>query len=517
MLLGLLLLYVSNVTAAHYRIKLMELGQENRPESSSVPDGQTSRPRQLNKSRLQQLADENYVPPDGGWGWMCVLACFVTYFLIVGMSRSFGVIYSDVQRAFPGTKNIVLVMLPSMVITLTVGLETRVELASTCDECSMFAAMEAKDHAISHLISFFMREAAVFLLVGHKFLSYVTSYFKIDFENRNCNIANSYIFSHTPYISMIILIFIDDIVGIGAGLATNPGIIIVAKYFRKRRSQALGFSLAGTAIGSMIQPILLKYLSTTFGFRGALLIQGAMMLHVCAGALLYRDPTLIRPISQTTSIQVDSSQLAMMKSGQEKLTASSPSLRVVGQISKSRQLNKSQMQQLADENYVPPDGGWGWMCVLACFVTFFLIVGMSRSFGVIYNDVRGAFPGSKNIILVMIPSMVLALTVGLGFGAGLATNPGIVIVAKYFRKRRSRAFAISLAGTAIGSMIQPILLKYLSNTYGFRGALLIQGAMMLHVCAGALLYRDPTLIRRISQTTSIQVDPSKLAMVCNWA
>lgn len=76
--------------------------------------------------------------------------------------------------------------------------------------------------------------------------------------------------------------------GIGGGLSTTPGIIVVSMYFEKRRALANGICVSGTAAGSFVFPILIEYLIHKFGFHGTLLLLGAGMLHVCVSATLYR-------------------------------------------------------------------------------------------------------------------------------------------------------------------------------------------------------------------------------------
>lgn len=80
--------------------------------------------------------------------------------------------------------------------------------------------------------------------------------------------------------------------GIGGGLSTTPGIIIVSQYFDKRRALANGLCVSGTAAGSFVFPMLIERLVRAFGFHGTILILGGCMLHVCASAALYRPPVL---------------------------------------------------------------------------------------------------------------------------------------------------------------------------------------------------------------------------------
>ena len=76
--------------------------------------------------------------------------------------------------------------------------------------------------------------------------------------------------------------------GIGGGLSTTPGIILVSQYFDKHRALANGICVSGTAAGGFVFPLLIEYLVAKFDFHGTLLILGGCMLHVCASACLYR-------------------------------------------------------------------------------------------------------------------------------------------------------------------------------------------------------------------------------------
>uniref|UniRef100_T1IJ98 SH2 domain-containing protein n=1 Tax=Strigamia maritima TaxID=126957 RepID=T1IJ98_STRMM len=254
---------------------------------------ETIRPQILNKSQMGQLAEASWVPPDGGWGWLCVLACFITFALLVGMSRTFGIIYNEVKEAFPEAKHIEIAMIPTVVMTLTVGLGAVAGALTGAYSCRTIAFVGGLFAGVGVSLNFFA--------------------------------MNAYYMQFCFFLA-----------GIGAGLACNPGIMIVAKYFRKRRTQAVGFSLAGTAIGSIFQPPLLQYLVDTYGFRGALLIQGGLILHVCAGALLYKDPVPKRELKllhakQSMEVeQFDTNSLVENHNNEIKSPTSRPSQSIVG-------------------------------------------------------------------------------------------------------------------------------------------------------------------------------------------
>lgn len=76
--------------------------------------------------------------------------------------------------------------------------------------------------------------------------------------------------------------------GIGGGLSTTPGIILVSQYFDKHRALANGICVSGTAAGSFVFPLLIELLVRDFGFHGTILLLGGCMLHVCVSATLYR-------------------------------------------------------------------------------------------------------------------------------------------------------------------------------------------------------------------------------------
>lgn len=124
-------------------------------------------------------------------------------------------------------------------------------------------------------------------------------------------------------------------IGIGGGLSTTPGIIIVSMYFNKRRALANGICVSGTAAGSFVFPILIEYLIEKFGyahdqcstcemhwfvinfyfdqnvldfvniviiidrFHGTLMLLGGGMLHVCVSATLYRPLEDVNCSSET--------------------------------------------------------------------------------------------------------------------------------------------------------------------------------------------------------------------------
>lgn len=207
---------------------------------------------------------------------------------------------------------------------------------------------------------------------------------------------------------------------------------------------------------------------------------------------------------------------------------------------KGEELEKKEMadDKVEEEEWdeVAPDGGWGWMVLLGSTLVNTLIPGLIKSFGVLFVEFLSVFNASPSTAM-WIPGLTFALynllgplasalsnryscrmttllggfsaSLGLalsyfatsieflyfsygllgGIGAGLSYTPGILIVGRYFEKRRGFANGVCMSGSALGSIILPPFINYLLGVYGYRGAILIMCGVVLNVCVGAALYQ----------------------------
>ncbi|ELT88716.1 hypothetical protein CAPTEDRAFT_157156 [Capitella teleta] len=78
------------------------------------------------------------------------------------------------------------------------------------------------------------------------------------------------------------------ITGFGICLVYNLSMIVVGFYFDKRRSLAIGLTVSGTGVGSLIFPPLYRLLIEYYAWRGALIITGGICLHCCIFASLLK-------------------------------------------------------------------------------------------------------------------------------------------------------------------------------------------------------------------------------------
>lgn len=76
--------------------------------------------------------------------------------------------------------------------------------------------------------------------------------------------------------------------GFGYGMIFLASIVSVSRYFDKRRSLAMGISVCGSGIGSIVFNPLSKWLLDEYGWRGTLLIEAGLVLNCVAFSALYR-------------------------------------------------------------------------------------------------------------------------------------------------------------------------------------------------------------------------------------
>uniref|UniRef100_A0A8C9AFR0 Monocarboxylate transporter 11 n=1 Tax=Prolemur simus TaxID=1328070 RepID=A0A8C9AFR0_PROSS len=188
----------------------------------------------------------------------------------------------------------------------------------------------------------------------------------------------------------------------------------------------------------------------------------------------------------------------------------------------------------------PPDGGWGWMVAATAFAVNGLSYGLLRSLGLALPDLAEHFDrsaqetawvsalalavqqaaspvgsalstrwGARPVVMVggVLASLgfvfsafarsLVHLYLGLGLLAGsgwaLAFAPALGTLSRYFSRRRVLAVGLALTGNGASSLLLAPALQFLLDTFGWRGALLLLGAITLHLTPCGALLRPLTL------------------------
>ncbi|XP_011869922.1 PREDICTED: monocarboxylate transporter 1-like isoform X2 [Vollenhovia emeryi] len=184
------------------------------------------------------------IPPDGGWGWVVLFSALVVNFLIPGTVKSFGVLFVEFLHVFKASSTAASWM-PALCYFLYSSLGPLSSILSTRYSYRTVTLIGGTFAASGMMLSYF---------------------------------ANSVTYLYVSYGLMV---------GIGAGLSFPPTVYIVTQYFEKLRGVANGLCISGSAIGTIVLPPLLQYLLDCFGYRGAVLIMGAITLNTLVCALLY--------------------------------------------------------------------------------------------------------------------------------------------------------------------------------------------------------------------------------------
>lgn len=205
----------------------------------------------------------------------------------------------------------------------------------------------------------------------------------------------------------------------------------------------------------------------------------------------------------------------------------------------------------------PPDGGWGWVVVVASFLTHVIADGSSFSIGVIFEELLSYFEESRakiawiGSLYVSIPLLsgpiasvltnrygcrvtamtggfitglglvlssfansveMLCLTYGVmaGFGTALIFIPAVIVVAYYFEKKRAFATGLAVAGSGIGTALFAPLTQFLIASYSWKGAMLVLGGLTFNIVAFAGVFWP-------IETQSVNSHHSSLEKVSRWS
>lgn len=95
----------------------------------------------------------------------------------------------------------------------------------------------------------------------------------------------------------------------------------------------------------------------------------------------------------------------------------------------------------------------------------------------------------KMIFFQNVLTLIITIGLGTGLGLGLIYLPAIVSVSTYFEAKRSLATGIAVCGSGFGTFVFAPLMEHLLGSYGWRGALLIVGGIVLNCIIFGAMFR----------------------------
>ncbi|XP_059679259.1 monocarboxylate transporter 2 [Gavia stellata] len=184
----------------------------------------------------------------------------------------------------------------------------------------------------------------------------------------------------------------------------------------------------------------------------------------------------------------------------------------------------------------PPDGGWGWVVVFGAFISIGFAYAFPKGVAIFFKEIQDFF-GTSYSEIAWVSSIMLATTYGAGpissilvnrygsrpvvifggllcgigmvsaafctsilqlyicvgfitgFGLALNLQPSVIIIGKYFLKRRPIANGLAMAGSPVMLCTLAPLNQFLFDNFGWRGSFLILGAILLNCCVAGALFR----------------------------
>ncbi|CAH2062937.1 unnamed protein product, partial [Iphiclides podalirius] len=193
------------------------------------------------KSKVKR--DGDFIPPDGGWGWMIVFAAGLSNLSALPMLQQFGLLFRD-KFARLGISS----SETTTIINMNSALTSCVGLANG----PVFKTFSYRQVSLTGAIVVFI--SLILTTYSYNFITYLISF--------------------------------SILYGAGYGISSSANALALNTYWKKRRRLATGLSWTTTGMGPMLWPHIITGLFAVFGETGAILIISGLSLHAIACALL---------------------------------------------------------------------------------------------------------------------------------------------------------------------------------------------------------------------------------------
>ncbi|EAA06899.5 AGAP000718-PA [Anopheles gambiae str. PEST] len=222
----------------------MRIGELNSaPKQAGLQKNGTSKRPKLPKNRSQLGSD--FVPPDGGWGWMVVLAAGCSNLCTFPVLQQFGLLFRDRMTELSiSASEVTTIINTHSALTSIVGLANG----------PMFRRFTYRQVAFAGA-----------LLVG--IAVSLTS------------LADSF---------LLYMVTFAVLYGAGVGINTSANSLALNTYFKQKRRIATGFAWTLTGLGPIVAPHIVTLLHRHFTINGTVLLFGGFAMNAVAFALLYQ-------------------------------------------------------------------------------------------------------------------------------------------------------------------------------------------------------------------------------------
>ncbi|KAI5641176.1 major facilitator superfamily domain-containing protein [Phthorimaea operculella] len=195
------------------------------------------------ENKLKLKTDDDFVPPDGGWGWMIVFAAGFSNLATFPMLQQFGLLFRDkfARQGITSSET-------TTILNVCMAVMSCVDLFNG----PLFRTFSYRKMSLAGAIVIFI---SVFCTIfSYNFVTY--------------------------------LITFSVLMGAGLGILGAANSLALNTYWKKRRRLATAFSWTTTGLGPIVWPQIITYLFTSFGEEGTILLLSGFSLHAVFCALL---------------------------------------------------------------------------------------------------------------------------------------------------------------------------------------------------------------------------------------
>jgi len=234
---------------------------------------------------VEEKKPDPYAPPDGGWGWVVMIASFLCCLVLDGIAYVFGV-FLEPLMAYYEVDN---------------------------------ATMSAVGSVLSGTIQ----------LVG-PFVALLVNVFGtriVCIAGAVVSALGFFLATFSPNVFVLMLLF-GVLAGTGLGLMYVPAVVAVGYYFDKRRALATGIAVCGSGAGTFVLAPLASFLLTQLEWQGAIRVFAGLCLCCCLCGLTMK-PLPKRPEPKDIDLDAEGNEEKESKSNCLKtviVTACSPKL-----------------------------------------------------------------------------------------------------------------------------------------------------------------------------------------------
>ncbi|KAH8300921.1 hypothetical protein KR044_004599 [Drosophila immigrans] len=188
------------------------------------------------------------------------------------------------------------------------------------------------------------------------------------------------------------------------------------------------------------------------------------------------------------------------------------------------------------DDFVAPDGGWGWLVAIASGVNILVTFALAQQFGIIFRDRMASLGISSSELTTIINTQIavsaftgllngplfrrytyravalfgsvltfvglfwmvfadtftlymLSFSIIYGFGRGLTVSASSLAVNTFFKVKRRTATAYQFGVAGMGPIVCPYFATYMLNMFGVQGTTLLFAGASLHTIACSLIYQ----------------------------